>query len=276
MKTAAFLQFSYVWGQGHFRFTAPIRRFYADNGWCVRKVRLDDNPDLGDAVARADHVYIWNGSGAPGLRVARYAAESGTRLFCVEHGHFPQSKFIHVAEGGLFGRHPNRWVDWERELTQGEWEAFRKARASLERWRNPSREVLVPLQLPKDCTMRLFSNGYTNDYLVRGYFGRDKWIRHHPKSSFRHKWPNQVDNRPNLNEVLGTYERVTGINSTVLLEAALMGLEVTNLGQSYLDWCHHDHDVAAAAVLSNQIPINATDLTPWMRPHRGLEQLTEV
>lgn len=249
-----------------------IERLYRDRGWEISY--WNPKEKMTQQVKGADHVYVYNGTDPRQAYASIIAKNQGSEVFFVEHGHFPQTGFFHCSREGVLGRHPGKFVNWDAVLTQEDWSKFQKRRSSLSAMRNPSRDVLVPLQVPGDSQLKHFGNGYTNRDLVIMDLGPDKWIRHHPKVS---KGPEyfQLDNRNPLNQVLASYERAFGINSTVLLEASLMGLEVTCLGQSYLDW-HPDPDVVCAAVLAMQIPFEADDYSPWIRPHMGLEQLGDL
>ena len=252
--------------------TDKIRAFYKEHGWEVR-IAAPGDPDLEKKAKGARHAYVWNGVNSYSRRATVVFQNSGARLFTMEHGHFPQRTHFHVAEGGLYGRHPGRLVNWDEVLTHSDWVNFQKERAARDVERNPCRDVMVPLQVGNDVQVVHFGNGYNNDYLAAVDLGPDKWLRHHPKNPRKHP-AEKLDNRP-LGEALASYDRVYGINSTVLLQAALWGLKVTAIGQSYLDW-HPDPDVAIAAVLAMQVPNKTTDFTPWMRPHMGLQHLEEV
>jgi hypothetical protein len=251
-----------------------IADFYSSRGWKVVMTFFAD-AELLAKFGNSRHVYIWNGSDRYSRDAVAKAESSGARVFCVEHGHFPQKGFIQCAEGGLYGRHPGRLVNWDAALSNADWERMLAARQAQQHFRQPIRDVLVPLQVRDDVTMLLYSNGYCNADMVAMELGPDKWIRHHPKNAYRFTQFPRVDDRPNLLAVLGCYDRCVGINSTVLLQAALMGLEVKAFGQSYLDWSR-DRDTAVAAVMAMQIPTNASDLSPWIRTHMGLQQLEEV
>lgn len=261
------------WGRRHRRAMGVFVKPYKQAGWDVVWEKFS-SAQVHAEVASAQHVYIWNGADLRSRHVLVTATNSPARVFCVEHGHFPQRGHLHVAEHGLYGRHPGLKADWDKLLTQADWDMFQARRRHLQEQWNPTRDVLVPLQVGRDVQVVKFGNGYTNDYLAALDLGPDKWIRHHPKNRFKHKAPN-VDDRRNTMEVLQSYRRAYGINSTLLLEAALVGLDVTTLGQSYLDWSRN-RDVAVAAILSCQIPRHAVNLKPWIRPCRGLEQLADL
>ena len=273
MKKACFITTLSIYGKGHRQRLRPLKEFYDRQGWdtCWTNPSAEDKEKQ---LKDCDHVYIWNGSDDASRDISWFARSLGSRLFCMENGHFPQGEYNIIAEGGLYGRHPGLNEDWDSILCESDWTKFKEARLKLEIWRNPIRNVLVPIQVDSDVTVVKYGNGYTNKDLVSADLGFDKWIRNHPKGR-RYSRDAHTDDRPNLKQVLGSYDHVFGINSTVIYEAKLMGLDVTALGQSYLDW-HVDPDVSICALFAMQIPINTEDFSPWIRRGLGLDHLLHL
>lgn len=273
MKKVCFTTTIKFWGKQQRQRINSLKEFYSKKGWdtCWSN---PDAPDLDRQLQGCSHVYMWNGSDNTSRPIYWKSKAVGARVFSVENGHFPQSKYNICAEEGLYGRHPAQKMDWDRLLDQEDWDKFQQKRNEMVFWRNPIRDVIVPLQVDDDVTVLKYGNAYTNEDLLRCDLGGDKWVRNHPKGK-RYRNDGHTDDRPNLDQVLGSYDRAFGINSTVLYQAKLMGLEVSALGQSYLEW-HPDPDVSMCALLAMQIPTDTNDFTPWMKKGRGLEHLSDV
>ena len=272
MKKACFVVVT-RWETDHRQRITNLKKFYDQSGWETSWTNPDAN-DYNKQIRGCSHVYISNGSEPLTKHFVWKAEAVGAKCFCFENGHFPPNGFYTIADRGLYGRHPAQKMDWDKLLDQGDWDKFNTKRNQLTVWRNPIRDVLVPLQVDHDITVLKYGNAYTNEDLLECDLGNDKWVRNHPKGK-RYRNDGHTDDRPNLNQVLGSYDRAFGINSTVLYQAKLMGLDVSALGQSYLEW-HPDPDVAMCALLAMQIPTDTNDFTPWMKKGRGLEHLSDV
>jgi hypothetical protein len=139
--------------------------------------------------------------------------------------------------------------------------------------------IFAPLQLPKDTQISLFSPyKWMGDFIrhTRWVFRGKKIIfRKHPLDSKNYDDLNiGTDGEGDLMSLICNADMVYGINSTVLLEAALIGKPVTAIGTSFLNMGPSKRH-ALAALVARQVPCSVTDFTPWMKPGRGMNYLND-
>lgn len=227
--------------------------------------------------------YVWNGQyRAPWFKsvmedVRRW---SGVIKF-VEIAWFPQAKFLYFDDMGTNGAASIRGDNFSWVTDEHRKAAIQHATSHYgqERWCGDERApVLVPLQLPSDTQMRQFANGWTNQKLIDYACGRfeEVIVRSHPKDlGARYNLPSNAswqdwEKTAAVDALLGA-GRVCGINSTMLLEATLLGVPVEHLGQSFLDAPAPPEDIIAGLV-AKQVPFRHSDLDAWTVPHLGLAQ----
>lgn len=227
----------------------------------------------------AEQVYIWNGAyGGNDGDVIHYAESVASNVTYCEIAWFPQSKFLYFDSEGTNGNSSlfDDPLDWLEE------DDFRAAENLGVQYRD-GREltddgyILVPLQLPGDQQILRWSPYRWMGSFIRDtrekFNGRKLIFRRHPKDKKRYEDLNiGHEGEGNLKDLICGADMVYGINSTVLLEAALMGKEVESIGKCLLN-IGPSRNHALAALVARQVPSDARDFTPWMRPGRGLEHL---
>ena len=201
-----------------------------------------------------DFVFCWNGS-SPGDRVtATLAARRGARMVFSEQGWFPQATTLYFDLAGTNARCGTRHQlhpppEGERlERFEGARQAYAEAVGATPA--TPGRfaiappdltkPVFVPLQDERDLNIVQDSPFTTMDAFV-GFLTRT-WpdlrfvVRPHPKfpSPALGGYPNVTldDPKKPMFRSLAECGMVIGINSTTLLEAALLGHTVVSFGES--------------------------------------------
>lgn len=223
-----------------------------DRTWLIK-----DHSTFNTQVVRfkADFVFCWNG-GSPGDRItARIARSHGSGMVFAEQGWFPQNTTIYFDFVGTNARCSTRGVTYprltDRELNflnkfksaymehMGIADIFPVRRSKKQRLRNSS-PIFVPLQDERDLNITQDSPFHTmNEFLVairRFWPKAPLLVKPHPK------YPNpqleEVSNttflRPNESPFPAIADSgfVAGINSTLLLESALLGKPVVSFGRS--------------------------------------------
>ncbi|MCY1232853.1 hypothetical protein D9M68_532380 [compost metagenome] len=204
---------------------------------------------------RPDFVFCWNGSSAGDVTTGTIAQAYGAKMVYSEQGWFPQSTSLYFDMAGCNGkcgtrnrRYPHLSPDqWRRFIgirrayieQIGEQERFTCTQYEI-REPNVAKPVLVPLQDERDLNIVQDSPFKTMDeflsFLSKAWPAIQFIARPHPKypNPALGKYQNvSLDNpkRP-MFETLANCGMVVGINSTTLLESALLGYTVVSFGES--------------------------------------------
>lgn len=276
-KSVVFL----IWGESTKNFYKPLTDWYVEQGhdvsylwyrnWSISKLRAA-NPDV---------VYFWNGEYDWLYETKRWCEEKRIEYYSVEIGWFPQTDSIYVDHHGTNGRCSLHFDDlgW---LECADYTRLEQKRLGylegVNKWSGGY--VLVPLQLTDDTTMQYWSPVKGNVAVVnmarRMFPDRKIIVRRHPKDRRNSYSELNIDwaegETKSIEDMIMGAELVWGMNSTTLSEAALMGKPVIAAGKSFLN-IGQDRNQALAAMVAREIPMNTVDLSPWMRPGRGLDHL---
>jgi len=221
-----------------------------------------------------DIAYVWNGEYSSASGIVEYLRSSGARLKFVEIGWFPQSKFIYVDDRGtngncsLFGSSLS-WVDGSHFSAANK---LREEHLQNIRWNGVGGYIAVPLQLSSDTQISQFSPIKSMTELMdhcESTFPNDRiMFKKHPKD--KSTLGPRCFTGGSLHEWLAGAKLAYGINSTALLEAALMGVPTVTIGKCLLN-IHPDQNLVLAALAAKQIPIGESDLSAWTtHPELGL------
>jgi hypothetical protein len=227
-----------------------------------------------------DLAYIWNGEYPEVRGVVDYLREHAGKIKYMELAWFTQGRFLYFDDMGTNGNcslfHDS--LDW---ITCEHISAIKTHREEFYQGRywepEGDAQVLVPLQINTDTQIVCFGNGWHNQRLID--YAAEKFekftIRPHPKDTqFPHYRipPNalvETSRDKTLIDALTGALKVVGINSTTLLEAALLGAPVECLGKSFLNH-PAGREKILGALLARQIPMGKSDLDDWAQPHLGL------
>lgn len=268
-----------AWGDKFFRDSLKrLIEYHQSKGDRVSYISYRDR-DILEKASGADVAYIWNGSyPGPPAEAVKMLRDQKCKMVFMEVGWFPQGQYLYFDSEGTCGacslfKDPLEWLkasDFER----------------LDRMRTEYREgremedrgyVLVPLQVPDDQQIRKWSpyrwmGAFVTDTRER-FKGKKVIFRRHPKDSRSYDDLDLGDEgRGNLKDLIAGASLVYGINSTVLLEASLMGKPVVSIGKSFLS-IGQSREHALAALLARQVPVTTTNFKPWADEGRGLEHL---
>ena len=231
--------------------------------------------DFDEHLESGGLAYMWNGQYELCAPIKKKLTKAGMAIHYVEIAWFPQDEYLYFDSSGtnsdcsLFQDE----LDW---LTVEDYQVLNRFAAAYRQgaqWFEGD-YIFVPLQLSHDMQVRhggTFQNMSEFITHVRHQFPEQRVIfRKHPKDGGTYDIGD--DGSGDLRDLLLNCKAVYGINSTVTLEAALMGVPVTVIGKSLLN-IGESRKQALAALLARQVPVNATDFSPWTRTGRGLEHL---
>lgn len=238
-----------------------------------------NSPNLNKEIEYNDVFYIWNGS-YPFIqsKIIKRIRQLKKKIIFVEVAWFPQGDFLYFDEKGTNGN-CSLFSDDLSWLTD---EDFDRAKLLGKAYRG-GRElrdldyIFCPMQLSSDMQVALWSPCKSMGELVRRArkenAGKKIIFRKHPKDGGNYSDLDLgLGGDGDLKDLICNSSFVYGINSTVLLEAALMGKKVVSIGKSLLD-IHPNTEYSLAALVARQVPIGTKDFTPWMREGRGLNFL---
>lgn len=266
---------------------SPIRKmlgnlkgWYDEQGWDTGFTHFTAG-SLWGQLEGCSIVYMWNGAYGHCHAITTKLRKMGTKVIFCEVAWFPQMEYLYFDEAGTNGNcslHTDS-LGWLNPTDFTALDSFREA--YLEgRQTEDGNYIFVPMQLSWDTQIKLWSPFDWMGQLItraREVFSDHKVIfRKHPKDG---KTYEDLDigssGEGDLKDLVCGAHLVYGINSTVLLEAALMGKTVISVGKSFLD-IGPSREHALAALVARQVPIECRDFTPWMERGRGLEHLRDV
>jgi hypothetical protein len=228
-------------------------------------------------IENCDFAYLYNGEYDIAHPIKNHLRNLKVLHAMMEIAWFPQSEHWYFDPQGTNGNsslHTDP-LDW---VTQEHYDKLHTKRIEYREGRTLSDEgyILVPLQLVNDTASQWSPFKYTGEiihHIRKCYPERRIIFRRHPKDPKRYEDLNLgTAGEGDFKELICAASIVIGINSTVLLESALMGKKTIALGKSFLE-IGNSQDEALAALIARQVPMTCTDLTPWTQPGLGLETL---
>jgi len=226
---------------------------------------------MAQEAAKSDLVILWNGEESCYSAAKEVCREKGIPCYIAEVGYFPQRKFFSLDPKGI-NASSSLMTDDLFWITEDHMQKMEQRKIALMdgRKRTEGDYIFVPLQVPEDTNVRNYSPFKDMDSFIKHVeekFKNEKVIfKRHPrdKRSYRSKFP-VITEGSSLDYVLGC-KRVYGINSTVLLEAALFGVSVEAVGEGFLKMHKDNQQKIIAALVDRQIPYDSTDLDYWLLP----------
>jgi hypothetical protein len=230
-----------------------------------------DEDKLSKMAEDSDCVIIWNAIDDYYSPIKNMCKEKGIPFFVTEVGYFPQSQYYTIDSKGINAtsqlmdddlswvedKHIKRMEERRNSLLQG-------------KVRDDKGYIFVPLQLPNDTNIR-HNSPYKDmqsfiDHVEEKFDGEEIIIKRHPYDELEYKSKSGVVTEgSSIDYILGA-KSVYGINSTVLLEAAILGVPVEAIGEGFLKRHKGNHEKLLAALVDREIPINSIDLDYWLDP----------
>lgn len=217
-------------------------------------------------------IVIWNGS-IPILFdcVKRYIHSIGKKFLYAECGFFPQKEYFYLDRMGInFNRelatddlgwvsdsHYQRLVDLREQFFE-----------NVNPFKLEHDYVFCPLQLPDDSNIMMnsqFHHGMQDfiDYINEFYKNSHLKVvfKPHPKdfNSYNYDFGNAIIVHEDSRALILGAERIHGINSTVIFEAALAGKDIYCEGNCLLEHPCLKNDKILAAIISSQVSIYSVD-----------------
>jgi glycosyltransferase involved in cell wall biosynthesis len=223
-------------------------------------------------VKGCKHLFMWNGAEAEYQPIKMICDKSGVGWSVVEVAWFPQSKNWFVDPLGINADASlmDDDLSWVTDADEKNLEKVRHDYWGGRTW-EPSDYILVPLQLEWDTNIILHSPYKKMQQLIdhceKKFEGQRIIFKRHPHDVHgKYKTKHELVVSGGWLDYLSKAKEVYGINSTCLMEAALLGVPVTQLGNGYLKKHADKKERLLAALCAKQIHINDTDLSRWIDP----------
>jgi capsule polysaccharide modification protein KpsS len=229
-----------------------------------------------DELIRRDdcrHVFMWNGEESNHAVIKRLCSDCGVPYSILEVGFFPQKQFYIIDKKGINANSSimeKRLQVSEEDLAS--YEAFREMYLAGRTWRRTNKYILAPLQLGKDTNIKLHSPFKSMQHFIghveAEFPGKKIIFKRHPldKGVYKVAGGNEFIVGGNILDIAQDAEMVYGINSTSLLETAMLGVPTTAVGNGFLKAHGDDIRTLLAYLCKMQVPVSATDLTRWLAP----------
>ena len=229
-----------------------------------------------------DRVFMWNGQNAHHQALRRACAEAGIPCTIVEVGYFPQREWFTLDPLGINATSALMTdpLDWIGTPQLDALAALRARYLKGRHWRGGGGYVLVPLQLAHDTNVRDHSDVCDmQDFITRceaRFAGERLLFKVHPLDTQRYHTSHELLSDGDFLDLAVEAERVVGINSTCLLESALLGAPTEALGDGFLRAHAHQTERLLAALVDKQVPVGTTEIDAWLEryaAHRPTSRL---
>jgi capsule polysaccharide modification protein KpsS len=240
-------------------------------------------------IPRMDHVFIWNGD-REFDSVARALCETHNipHTF-MESGFFPQRGYYTLDRKGVNAKSAlmDDDLSWVGEPQFAKLQALRERYLGTRRYTGGGDSnggyILAPLQIEHDTSIVLHSPYKTMqafiDHAQELFPQRRIVFKTHPKDkndNYKIKPGNELVRKGSFLDLAAKADLVYGINSTTLLESALLGAPVTAVGNGFLKQHAHRVEKLLAALADMHVPIEEKDISYWLEKYTNLAGVTRA
>lgn len=222
------------------------------------------------SLDRYDLVFVWNAEYESARFVKDYCAISGIPCYVVEVGWFPQKDFFFIDPIGINAKSSimDDDLSWVTESHVKRMKKFAERYLNGRIYSGKDKYILCPLQLDDDTNIKCHSPfRKMQDFIchVEDTFSGNIIFKRHPLDKKTYVSSYDIVTDGSFLDIAQDASLVYGINSTCLLESAMMGVPTKAIGRGYLTGRDGNFDKLLAALVSKQIPVDRTDLDFWVR-----------
>jgi len=250
--------------------------FYKRLTWRDKNVRgrVLSEEEWREELKGCVHALMWGGDSPSRHTLKNVCDEVGVSWSVVENAWFPQSKYWFVDSKGINANSSlmDDDLSWVGPEHLERLKQFRKDYGKGKNYK-PQGYVLVPLQVERDTNIKFHSPFQTMQDFVRHcekkFAGRQLAFKLHPKDPkvrLKGNGKSQLIQHGSFVDIAMGASLVYGINSTCLLEAALLGVPVESIGEGFLKRHADKREKLLAALVDKQIPVGEHDLDYWIKP----------
>jgi hypothetical protein len=213
---------------------------------------------VAEKVKGSDLVIIWSGLQRETGLCARLCRRRGIPCVFIEQGMLSQASTWSVDPQGFCGDSIlNGDLAWINDHDMNQLDRMRRSLQQQYPLRPEPGRYLVPLQIENDAHVLFYSKYESMRQFaadLHASYGDRLVIRNHPRCHSRPAWPSRVDDAAPFLESARRAERVVGLTSTCLYEAAVLGVPVEAWGDHpFRTHPRAEHDRVAAGALAMRI-----------------------
>lgn len=231
-------------------------------------------------IPRMDHVFIWNGDREfDGVARALCEKHRIPHTF-MESGFFPQRGYYTLDRKGVNANSELMTDDlsWVGEAQFAKLQALRERYLGSLHYEGGGGYVLAPLQIERDTSIVLHSPYKTMqsfiDHVQEQFPQRRIIFKTHPLDTNEHykiKASNELVRKGSFMDLAVRADLIYGINSTTLLESALLGAPVTAIGNGVLKQHAHQVEKLLAGLADAHVPIMEKDISYWLQKYTDFD-----
>lgn len=263
------------WGHHVSKWLKGLIQYFKDKDWEVEHTKGHgcSQEYMEEQAAKSDLVFLWNGQDnnrcyTPAKKICK---EKNIPCYFLEVGYFPQRKFFTIDSKGINATSELMEDDlsWINDYHINKMNQKRIDYIG-DRKRINKGYVFVPLQVEADSNIILHSpfkdmQSFIN-HVEEKFKGEKIIFKQHPREKKKFKSSFEIlYEGDHLDLILGA-KCVYGINSTVLLEAALLDVPVEAIGEGFLKRHKNNIKKIIAALVDRQIPVGERNLDYWINP----------
>lgn len=217
--------------------------------------------------------FVWNGTLKAHQPMLSALRDNNVPVFYVECGWFPQRQYYYLDTNGINANMSlmERGLDWIEQKHLDKLQEFRQKYVGQRRWNRSNQYILCPLQLEGDTNI-LESSPFKRmqdfiDHTENKFKDKKVIFKTHPvKANLKYRTKLPMITKGSFMDLAQNAELVYGINSTCLLETALMGVPTTSIGGGLMMQYKDKVEQLLAALVDMQIPIDESNLDYWAKP----------
>jgi glycosyltransferase involved in cell wall biosynthesis len=254
-----------------YSYVSNLSNYLEDKGYRVDLCVGEIKPPEKNILSGAKCAFIWHGEDGHAAQMRQWCEELGIPAFYMEVGWFPQRDYFFIDPKGINASSSLMDDDfsWVGDEHYTKLAHLRQSYLGDLQWTRKNEYVLVPLQIEEDANI-LYHSPYKTmqefiDRVEVKFADKNVIIKQHPRchKEFTSRFP--ITRKGNILDMAKDAELVFGINSTSLLETAMMGVPTVAVGRCLLN-ASKDTEKLLAALVDRQIPVQATDLSYWVDP----------
>lgn len=261
----------------HYYWLDNFVEFFKNQGFVV--LCLTDEPPISlmnIIIKKSHHVFMWNGEEDCYLPIKTICKKHKVGFSILEVGYFPQAGNFIVDRKGI-NAHSElmdddlTWVGCEH---LNNLDNLRNKYLCGKRYLGDKTYVLVPLQIESDTNIQLHSPCKSMQEFIlkteKCFPDRQIIFKIHPKDqkiNYKVDPKNRLVKNGNILDYASHASLVYGINSTSLLESALLGAPVKAVGYGFIQKHGNNLQQLLAALVDKQINVESKDFTDWLNKY---------
>jgi len=220
------------------------------------------------------HVFIWNGEEDNPQQIISMCKKNEIPYSITEVGYFPQKEYFILDRKGINANSEviDQNLDKVSDKLLMKLAVFAKQYTEKFTFSGRDKYVFVPLQLDYDTNIKCHSPYKSMqefiDHVEDKFHDKRIVIKNHPLDKTKYKVRNaEIVSEGHVLEWAQDAELVYGINSTTLLETAMMGVPTIGLGNGFIKSHQKNIKNLLAHLVDKQVPVDSDDYEYWLKEY---------